>query len=132
MGFNWRFDPLLVIFLEIRKLHVLDQVHFKKIYNDWISQHLYFFFIFEKNYNDWIKSFSKSKWTGLLIACTLVTEGCITFLMLRTVSFYDKIFVSAKKYQILTQWPLLTSATLKFAQHFFSEATSNQSIYCDN
>ena len=43
----------------------MDQVHFKKIYNDWISQHLYFFCIFEKNYNDWIKSFSKSKWTGL-------------------------------------------------------------------
>ena len=48
-----------------KKLQVLDQVHFKKIYNDWISQHLYFFCIFEKNYNDWIKSFSKSKWTGL-------------------------------------------------------------------
>ena len=72
------------------------------------------------------------KYELFLIACTLVTEGCITFLMLRTVSFYDKIFVSAKKYQLLTQWPLLTSATLKFAQHFFSEATSNQSIYCDN
>ena len=27
---------------------------------------LVFFCIFEKNYNDWIKSFSKSKWTGLL------------------------------------------------------------------
>ena len=72
------------------------------------------------------------KYQLFLIACTLVTEGCITFLMLRTVSFYERIFVSAKKYQILTQWPLLTSATLKFAQHFFSEATSNQSIYCDN
>ena len=23
-----------------KKLQVLDQVHFKKIYNDWISQHL--------------------------------------------------------------------------------------------
>ena len=44
---------------------MLDQVHFKKIYNNWISQHLYFFLHFLKNYKDWIKSFSKSKWTGL-------------------------------------------------------------------
>ena len=31
-----------------KKLQVLDQAHFKKIYNDWISQHLYFFFENEK------------------------------------------------------------------------------------
>ena len=42
MGFNWCF------FHFQKKLQVLDQVHFKKIYNDWISQHLYFFFAFLK------------------------------------------------------------------------------------
>ena len=47
VGFNWFFDPTLVFFLNEnffefpKKLQVLDQVHFKKIYNDWIS-HVFF------------------------------------------------------------------------------------------
>ena len=43
-------DPVVVIFFQkmSKKLQVLDQVHFKKIYNDWISQHLYFFAFLKK------------------------------------------------------------------------------------
>ena len=34
-------DPGVVIFFKkSKKLQVLDQVHFKKNYNDWINQHL--------------------------------------------------------------------------------------------
>ena len=40
-GLIKRLDPIVVIFSKnVKKLQVLDQVHFKKIYNDWISQHL--------------------------------------------------------------------------------------------
>ena len=45
VGSEHQLNPTLVfvfwmIFFEFqKKLQVLDQVHFKKIYNDWISQH---------------------------------------------------------------------------------------------
>ena len=52
-----------------KKSQVLDQVHFKKIYNDWIRLTLVIFLtFFEKNHNNWIKCKlpkSKFKWTGL-------------------------------------------------------------------
>ena len=57
------------IFLFPKKLQVLDQVHFKNVYNDWIRPTLVIFLtFFEKNYKDWIKCKlpkSRTKWTGL-------------------------------------------------------------------
>ena len=63
-----------MLFLEMKFFSfpkkVLDQVHFKKIYNDWIRPTLVIFLtFFEKKYNNWIKcklSKSRIKWTGLL------------------------------------------------------------------
>ena len=42
VGFNWCFDPIIAFFLEIKNFPFSKklQVHFEKIYNDWISQHL--------------------------------------------------------------------------------------------
>ena len=69
--FFWNaLDPVVVIVFEKNiyvvkitsperiklKLQRPDQVHFKKIYNDWIRQTLVIFLsFFEKNYNNWIK-----------------------------------------------------------------------------
>ena len=56
---------------------MLDQVHFKKIYNDWIRPTLVIFLtFFEKKYNNWIKSKlskSKFKWTGLFRSVYVIT-----------------------------------------------------------
>jgi hypothetical protein len=75
MGSKHQLNPTLVIFLEMiffsfpKKLQVLDQVHFKKVYNDWIRPTLLIFLtFFEKNYNNWIKCKlpkSRTKWTDL-------------------------------------------------------------------
>ena len=61
-----------------KKLQVLDQVHFKKNYNDWIRPPLVIFLsFFEKKYNYWIKcklSKSQTKWTGLQFF-SLISDG---------------------------------------------------------
>ena len=47
---------------------MLDQVHtFQKKITTTGSANIFFFAYLKKKYNDWIKSFSKSKWTGLLL-----------------------------------------------------------------
>ena len=68
----------------------------------------------------------------ILLCNCLLFRGLPKISNVKNSLFYGKIFVSAKKYQILSQWRPLTSATLKFAQPFFFEATSNQSNNCDN
>ena len=74
VGFNWCFDPKLVIFLEMKIFSFPKNMGSKHqsnptlvFFSKWIFFHFQrmFFCIFEKNDNDWIKSFSKSKWTGL-------------------------------------------------------------------
>ena len=91
VGFNWCFDPILVIFFEMiffpfqKKLQVLDQVHFKKIYNDWISQHLYFFFAFLKK---------------------ITTTGSSHFLSPNEQGFYQCEF---KTWNLLLNWGVLSS-----------------------
>ena len=52
VGFNWLFDPIFVIFLEIKFFHfqkkVLDQVHFKKNTTTRSANTCIFFFAFLK------------------------------------------------------------------------------------
>ena len=66
--FESKLSKYLIKLLQ-KKLQRLDQVHFKKNYNDWIRPPLVIFlWFFQKNYNDWIKvklSKCQTKWTGL-------------------------------------------------------------------
>ena len=75
MGFKWCFDPIVVIFFEIKNFSfpkkftsVAWSSRCKFFWNALDPTLVIFLTFFEKNYNDWIKcklSKSQTKWTGL-------------------------------------------------------------------
>ena len=83
VGFNWCFDLILVIFLEMKFFSVFNQVHFKKVYNDWISQHF-----LKKITTPGSSHFSKSKWTGLVHCCHLTLDFSEIFLQIQSLVFW--------------------------------------------
>ena len=88
-NYKWWSNPIVVNFFEMHLLQWLDQVHFKKIYNDWIRPPLVIFLsFFEKTYNNWIKGKlpkSRFKWTGLL--CQRIWPICF---LTNQIVFYSK------------------------------------------
>ena len=76
MGFKWCFDPIVVIFFEIKIFSFPKKItsvgwsnRCKFFWNALDPTLVIFLTFFEKNYNDWIKcklSKSQTKWTGLM------------------------------------------------------------------